>query len=174
MSLYKRGETWWVSFTAPNGQRIRCSARTTDKQLAKEYEDHLKHELWRIHRLGEKPRRTWQEASVRWLQEKEHKVAIADDKSRLKWLHPWLGHLYLDEITRDLVSELAHAKKTESTPSTANRHLALVRSILRMARDEWEWVERIPVVRLYPEPRKRVRWLTRAEAARLHSEVSGR
>ena len=37
MSLYKRGETWWVDFTAPNGRRIRRSARTTDKQLAKEY-----------------------------------------------------------------------------------------------------------------------------------------
>ena len=64
MSLFKRGDTWWLRFTAPNGKRIRRSAGTTDKQAAQEYHDYLKVEMWRVHRLGEKPRRTWQEATV--------------------------------------------------------------------------------------------------------------
>jgi len=40
-----------------------------------------------------------------------------------------------------------------------------------MARDEWEWLEHIPKVKLYPEPKKRVRWITREEAARLLKEL---
>ncbi len=171
MSLFKRGETWWVRFTAANGQRIRCSAGTTEKQLAQEYEDQLRVKMWRVHNFGEKPRRTWQEATVQWLQEKEHKKDIRQDQIKLKWLHPYFGHLYLDEITRELISEVAQAKKAESSPSTANRHLALIRSVFRIARDEWEWLEHIPVVRLFPEPRKRVRWLRPDEAARLVAEL---
>ena len=76
MSLYKRGKTWWVRFTAPNGERIRRSAGTKDKQAAQEYHDRLKVELWRVHKVGEKPRRTWQETIVRWLQEKEQKADL--------------------------------------------------------------------------------------------------
>lgn len=36
-----------------------------------------------------------------------------------------------------------------------------------MARDEWEWIDKAPRVRLYPEPKKRVRWITPEEAQRL-------
>lgn len=169
--LYHRGGIWHVRFTAPDGRRVRRSAGTTDKQRAQEYLDRLRVEMWRVHRLGEKPRRTWQEATVWWLREKEHKATIAGDRSKLRWLHPYLGPLYLDEIGRELLSELAGIKKAATSAANANRYLALVRSILRMARDEWEWVEWIPRVRLYPEARKRVRWLRRDEAERLIAEL---
>ncbi len=62
----------WVSFTAPNGERIRRSAGTEDRKQAQEYHDRLKVELWRVHKLGEKPRRSWQEAVVRWLRACSH------------------------------------------------------------------------------------------------------
>lgn len=171
MAIFKRGNTWWVSFTAPNGQRIRCSAETEDRKQAQEYHDRLKVEKWRVHKLGEKPRRTWQDAVVRWLRETDHKADHEQDKAKLRWLDKFLGHMYLDEIDRDLVDEIGHIKKQEASPSTANRYLALLRSILRMARDEWEWVERVPRVRLFPEPKKRVRWITHEEAAKLISEL---
>jgi integrase len=171
MSLYKRGKTWWVRFTAPGGERIRRSTETADKQAAQEYHDRLKVELWRVHKLGEKPRRTWQETIVRWLQEKELKADYPKDLGKLRWLDQFLGEKYLDEITRDLVDQIAEVKKRESSPSTANRYLALLRSILRMARDEWEWIDKIPRVRLYPEPKKRVRWITREEARCLIKEL---
>jgi len=50
-------------------------------------------------------------------------------------------------------------------------YLALIRAILRMARDEWEWLDHIPKVKMYPEPKKRVRWITREESARLLTEL---
>lgn len=171
MSLYKRGSVWWVRFTAPNGERISRSAGTSEKQQAQEYHDRLKAELWRVHKLGEKPRRTWQEAVVRWLQDTDHKADHGKDVAKLRWLDVYLSDRYLDEIDRDLIDRIGQAKKQEASASTANRYLALLRAILRMARDEWEWVERVPRVRLFQEPRKRVRWITPQQAARLLAEL---
>ncbi|MGB5487720.1 MAG: site-specific integrase [Lysobacterales bacterium] len=171
MSLYKRGETWWVFVTTPSGERIRRSTGIKDKQTAQEYHDHLKVELWRVHKLGEKPRRTWQEAVVQWLREKDHKANIGGDKAKLKWLDQFLRGRYLDEINRELVSKIGEVKKAEASPSTANRYLALIRAVLRIARDEWEWLGHIPKVKMYPEPKKRVRWITREESARLLTEL---
>jgi len=171
MSLFKRGDTWWVRFTAPGGRRIRRSAGTTDKQFAQEYEDRLKVELWRVFHLGEKARRTWQEAAVRWLREKAHKADIDQDRQKLAWLHSFLGHLYLDEINRDVIADLTERKSQEAGNGTVNRYLALVRSMLRAARDDWDWVEAIPRLRLLPEPRRRVRWLKQEEAVRLLTEL---
>jgi hypothetical protein len=36
--------------------------------------------------------------------------------------------------------------------------LALIRAILRKACFEWEWLDRVPKVKLYREGRRRVRW----------------
>ena len=171
MAIYKRGRLWWVRFTGPNGRRVRESTGTEDRQKAQQYHDQLKAELWRIHKLGEKPRRTWQEAVVRWLKEKDHKADRGKDVQKLRWMDQYLGGLYLDEITRELVEGVGEAKRGEASVSTANRYLALLRSILRAARDDWEWIDRVPRVRLLPEPRRRVRYLTRSEAARLLAEL---
>lgn len=167
MSLYKRGETWWVRFTAPDGQRIRQSTGTADREQAAEYHDRLKAELWRITCLGEKPKRTWNEAAVLWLKETTHKATHEQDRAILRWLDPYLGGKLLSKITRELVTEIGEAKATEASPSTANRHLALLRAILRKARDEWEWVDRIPKVRLYRVQNRRIRWITREQAEEL-------
>ena len=171
MSLYNRSNVWWVNFRSPSGQRIRRSTGTSDKKKAQEYHDRLKAELWRVHKLGEKPRRTWQEAVVRWLNDTEHKADRGKDVAKLKWLDQFLSHHYLDEIDRALIDHIASVKKAEASPSTANRYLALLRALLRMARDEWEWVDKIPKVRLYPEPNKRVRWPTCEETVRLLNEL---
>ncbi len=167
MSLHKRGNIWWVSFTTPGGRRIRRSAGTEDKKLAQEFHDRLKVESWRVYQLGDKPKRTWQEAVVRWLTEKTHKADHAKDVGKLRWLDQFLQGCYLDEIDRELIDRIAQAKLKTSSRATANRYLALVRAILRMARDDWEWVGRVPRVRLFPESKRRVRWLREAEARRL-------
>jgi hypothetical protein len=86
MSIYKRKETWWIQFTAPDGRRIQQTAGTQLKQEAQELHDQLKADAWRVKNLGDKPRYTWQEAVVRWLTEQGHKKSIVDDKMHLRWL----------------------------------------------------------------------------------------
>lgn len=172
MSLFRRCKTWWVSYTTPSGQRVRCSAETTEKRKAQQYHDKLKAEAWRVFKLGERPRYTWQEAVIRYLKEKVHKASIKEDRWNLRWLDPYLGKLYLDEVTRDLVDQVKQARLAEGVANASvNRILEVLRAILRMAEREWEWIERAPVIRLLPEPKRRIRWLNRDEADRLVSSL---
>ncbi|MBD2859960.1 tyrosine-type recombinase/integrase [Spongiibacter sp. KMU-158] len=171
MSLYKRGEVWWVKFTSPSGEQIQRSSGTKDREQALEYHDRLKADLWRKYRLGEKPRRSWQEAVERWLDITEDKADHEKDIGKLRWLDRYLGNKWLDDIDADLIHKIAKAKKSEASPSTANRYLALIRAILRAAWQDWEWIDRVPRVKLYREEKIRVRWITREEAARLIAEL---
>jgi integrase len=172
MSLYKRGNTYWVRFTAPGGKRVRRSAGTSDRAQAQEYHDRLKAEAWRVHKLGDRPRRRWPEAVVQWLRETNHKRTHEGDKRQLRWLDPFLRDRYLDEIDRELIETIAEAKAAEGrAPATVNRYLALVRAILRKAEQEWGWLDRVPKVRLRREDNRRTGFLTPQQARRLLDEL---
>jgi len=172
MGIRKRGAVWWVDVTTPSGERIRRSAETGNRGEALEYHDRLKAEAWRRAKLRERPRRTWNDAVVRWLTETRHKATHEHDKAKLRWLDPYLGGRMLDAIDRTMIDAIAQAKQvTGVSDSTVNRTLALVRAILRRCERDWEWIDRAPAVRLFKEPPKRVRYLTRAEAHRLLAEL---
>ncbi|MDP1688895.1 MAG: site-specific integrase [bacterium] len=172
MSIYKRKETWWIQYTAPDGRRIQQTAGTQIKQEAQELHDQLKAEAWRVKNLGDKPRHTWQEAVVRWLTEQGHKKSIETDKVRLRWLDMHLNSTCLDEITKTRVDAIKSAKQNEGVSNaTVNRTLALLRSILNRAKQDWEWLDSTPTVRLFPENTTRVRWLSHEESDRLIDEL---
>jgi integrase len=172
MSLRKRSTTWWIDLVTPHGERVRRSAGTGNKALAQEYHDKLKAELWRKSKLGEHPERKWDEAVVRWLKEAHHKASIEADRTNLRWLDPHLRGKPLGSITRSTIDRITEAKQAEGVSNaTVNRVLEVLRAILRKAANEWEWLEKAPVVRLLPEPTRRIRWLTRNEADRLLSEL---
>jgi len=169
MSLYRRGEIWWIRFKAPSGKRIRKSTGTTNKEQAQEFHDRLKAELWRVLQLGERPQYTWNDAVVKWLKEKSHKVSFEKDKEIFRWVDRHLNNVKLTDINRTMLEEIAEAKRLESTRPTANRYLALIRSVLRRAANEWEWIDKAPKVPMYPGEVRRIRWITRDEAERLLS-----
>lgn len=173
MSLYKRGNIWWVKFTAPNGQFVRRSAKTSDRRLAQEFHDRLRSESWRVVQLGAKPRVTWQEAVLRWMSEKQGcKRSLDKDVLLFRWLHAYLGDSYLDEIDRECIAEITQRKLAEGVkPGTVNRHLALLRAVLRCAEREWDWLDKAPYIRFLPEPKRRVRWLSREEAEKVLAEL---
>ena len=171
MSLIKRGTTWWIDFTTPSGQRIRCSARTEDKKEAQEFHDKLKAESWRIEQIGEKPKRSWDEAALKWLQETTHKKTHLMDVDTVRWLQPFFRGKLLTDLTRDVIAEVGAIKRKNASAATANRVLALVRAILRRAELEWEWIDKAPRVRLYPEPKGRVRWLKPEQVQILLNEL---
>ncbi len=168
--LYKRkdSKSWWCRFTAPNGRRVQRSCQTQDKKAAQEYEDRLKSEYWRVHRLGDRPRYAWQQAVEQYLLESSHKKTLETDKLYLKFADKYLRHLYLDEIDRAVIETLSREKlATGVKPSTVNRHLEVIRTILNKSAREWEWLDKAPYVRMLKEPKKRIRWLTREEADKL-------
>lgn len=173
MSLFKRQDSpnWWVKLSH-NGRRIQQSAGTTDKAKAREYHDKLKAALWDQERLGVKPSRSWNEAVVRYLAETTHKASQSDDKAHLRWVDRFLGGVELKAISRDVLDRIHATRVADGVAnSTVNRTMEVVRAVLRRAANEWEWLDRVPRVRMLPEPKRRVRWLTRDEAGRLIGEL---
>ena len=171
MSLFKRGSTWWIDFTTPSGERIRCTANTEEKSQAQELHDKMKFDAWRVSKLGEKPKHTWDEAALKWLSETQHKATHEGDKSQLRWLQQYLRGRLLENIDRELIATIGEAKAKQSSSSTANRHLALIRAILRKAVYEWEWIDKAPRVKLYREAKRRIRWITPEVAKQLLAEL---
>lgn len=171
MSIYRRGDVWWIRFTTPDGSRVRKSAGTTDKRAAQELHDRLKQEAWRRGSLEEKQRYTWEAAVVQWLKEKSHKASLEKDKEIFRWVDRYLGGRRLDQIDRIVLFEMLEAKAAETCPATANRYMALVRAVLRRACEVWEWVERVPKTPMLSVQSRRTRWITREEASRLLAEL---
>jgi len=120
----------------------------------------LKAECWRIETLGQRPKYTWDQAGYKWLMETEHKRTHRGDVSKMTWLQPFLRGAVLADITRDQLIALGERKRAEASGPTANRYLALVRAVLRKACFEWEWIDKVPKVKMYKEAKRRVRWIT--------------
>jgi integrase len=82
-------------------------------------------------------------------------------------LDPYLSARTLDENMGDM-SWSIHQKelKRGNKPATVNRYLALIRNLLRTSRDEWQWIDSFPMIRLLLCEVERDRWLTREEANR--------
>ena len=172
MSLYKRNDSphWWVKISH-SGRTIQRSTGTEDKSKAREYHDKMKASPWEQQRLGIKPRRAWKEAVVRWLAETSEKVTHQEDVRKLRWLDPFLGGLMLDEITLDVLSAIKAEKLKIAGKPTVHRYLALVRAILLRARDEWEWIDRTPKVKLFKEGPGRERSITPEQVVALLAEL---
>ncbi|EJP1356624.1 tyrosine-type recombinase/integrase, partial [Salmonella enterica] len=197
MSLFRRGETWYASFTLPNGKRFKQSLGTKEKRQATELHDKMKAEAWRVNKLGETPDMTFEEACVRWLEEKAHKKSLDDDKSRIGfWLQHFAG-MQLKDITEtkiySAIQKMTNRRHEENwklmdeacrkngkqppvfkpkpaAVATKATHLSFIKALLRAAEREWKMLDKAPIIKV-PQPKnKRIRWLEPHEAKRLIDE----
>ncbi len=161
--LYKRPDSpfWWTRFTI-HGRRIRRSTETHSKREAALFESRERARLWRELKLGEQPY-TFEDLALRWLEERDHKRSLATDKSHIRWLRPLIGTYRLTEIDRDCIETLRRRKKKETSAVSANRVMSLLRSMLKAARDDWEWIDVIPKVPMYTIEEPEPRWVTREQ-----------
>ncbi len=164
MPVTKRKGIWYVDIRTPGGQRIRRSTGTNDKQAALELHDKIKHDLWRQSKLGDKPKKLWDEACVRWIKEKGQKKSIKDDIDKIRILVSFRGMLLCD-LSRDFIMDIVD--ELECSDSTKNRYIALIRGILNRSVKEWQWLDYAPYLTMYPEGSGRIRWLLPEEAERL-------
>ena len=168
--VYRRPDSrsWWINATLPNGQRIRQSAGTESREDAEALLAKLKLDAYRGHHFAIKPQRSWQDAAVRYLELKRNLRSFRTTQQILRALDPFLRDLMLDQINGDVVWKIIEgARKQGLMPATINRRLSWLRSVLRTARDDWQWIDSIPKIRMLPGEVERDRWLTRAEAERL-------
>ena len=170
--VYQRGDSryWWINATLPNGKRIRQSTGTESREEAEALLAKIKLEAFRETHFGIKRQRSWQEAVVRYLEVKATLRSIRDVRRICRRLDPYLGKLLLNHINGDVIWSIVQGElRKGNKPATVNRYLATIRNLLRTARDEWQWIDSIPMVRLLPGEVERDRWLTREEADRLVS-----
>lgn len=172
---YRRegSENWYISIKG-----VRRSAGTSVFSDAKALEDKLNHDAWLQDRMGVKPPKSWQEAVVKWLDEKAGKLSIQDDIEKLKWLDQYIGSVSdIGRITRDQIDaimQLREGVRTDgATPQncTANKYVALVAGILNGAERQWEWGNRAPRLRRYKTREDVGRALTVQEWWRLEKEL---
>ena len=165
MALWKRAGIYYVKLTAPDGTLVRRSLGTTDRKKAQEAHDRLKVQLWELAHLKKKPKRTWDEAALRWLKEKAHKKSYRDDVSRIRWFTGHLRGRTLDQVSRDLIDRLVSRQLSRRSDRTKDLYVALIRAIFRKAMREWEWIDAMPAFRTYAKAvRPRVRFLTTEQA----------
>lgn len=168
MALWKRAGIYYVKLTAPDGTLVRRSIGTTDRKKAQEYHDRLKAELWDLARLKRKPKRTWDEAALRWLKEKAHKKSYRDDVSRIRWFTRHLRGKTLDQVSRDMIDRIVSRQLARRSDRTKDLYVALIRAMFRKAMREWEWLDQIPSFKTYARGGKvRVRYLTHDQAKAL-------
>lgn len=162
MPLYLVGDVWYVDITH-RGQRIRESARTSDRDAAQEYHDRRKAELWRTAEFGDPAPREFREAIVSWLKEKPRDLS---DRYRLNALPAWLLRRRLSALTTQVLDEaIAHMG-----PSSYNRTANLLAAILNHAAGRG-WMVTVPKLPRRKVDDKRVRWLTAEEWERLRAAL---
>ncbi len=90
----------------------------------------------------------------------------------LAWFGGYLDNEPLSAIDRDTIEDLREGLREEGAGgSTVNRYMALLRAILRKARDEWRYIDNIPKVPMYDEDAAEPRWLRNDEFERLKREL---
>jgi hypothetical protein len=165
MALWKRAGIYYVKLTAPDGTLLRRSPGTTGRKKAQEAHDRLKARLWDLAHLKQKPKRTWDEAALRWLKEKAHKKSRREDVSRIRWFTRRLRGKTLDQVSRDLIDRLVPRQLARRSDRTKDFYVALIRAIFRRAMREWEWIDTMPAFKTYAKGGKvRVRYLTTEQA----------
>lgn len=156
--LYRRNGSKVWQFRI-NRTGIRRTTGTEIRDLAEQYAKKESERYFKEIKLGEKPRKTWKEAAIKRLKTKAGIASSHQDRITLRWLDRHLRDKYLDEITPELVDELQE-KCAGLANATVNRRIQLVGAILREEGFE-------VMIKRLPEPKRRVRWLTKDEAARL-------
>lgn len=145
-NLRKRGNVWWFRITK-NGVDHEGSLETGNLGLAKERLERKRQELT-ASRFGEKPRRTFDEAALRFAREHFKTLRPKSRKRYAVSLQALADHLhgtFLDEIGSARLGDFERARlATGVTSSTVRRDLACLSSLYSRA-EEWEWVSSNPV-----------------------------
>ena len=151
--LYKRGRIWWVKIAVGGARPTRESTGTTDRELAQEYHDRRAAELWRVHRLGERPRTAFADVALDWLTtHSAHKRSHEDDKLRLSTMLPYLPDGPVDGLTTQAMTVIRDRLRADRgiSAATANRYLAILSAILHHAhrREQLAAVPYVPFLRV--------------------------
>jgi integrase len=176
--IYRRGKVYWAR-AQRDGREHRRSLKTANRAVAekrfRQWQDDLDATAW-----GDKPRRTFNEASEEFI--RKHLTTIKPSSAKrygvsLKNLAEHFGTMMLDQIKGAALSDFETKRRAAGvTNGTIRRDLACLSSMMTSA-GEWEWIEdganpvpsylRRRAKRGLKEAPPRTRYLTEDEEARL-------
>lgn len=166
MSLYKRGKTYYMDIQV-NGQRVNKSTKMQNRRDAEKIMETERKKVLQF--TGQSSIPTLTEALDRiyedkWATQKDGEGSF----NRVLWVAQNFDNPHLDEINQLWLSNLrkwlvSGGRKGARKIATINRHLAHIRTILLMARDEWEILDKIPKVKLRTEKNGRTRVISKEE-----------
>ena len=169
---YKRKDSavWWISYTDPNGQRVRKPTGTTNRKEAKALECKWRLEAHRTQQWDEQPARTFDELMLDYLKATENtKFSHVRDRCSMKHLYPIFTGKRLSDISTIDIRVYVHQRKADgAAASTINKEVGLMSSAITYACKEWDWNLTNPVQgNRVREPEGRTRWISREEAQAL-------
>lgn len=143
------------------GRTVRCTTGVTDRRAAEELEEQLRRRYWRQIKLGER-HYTWEDAVAKCKLEDGSQRSWERTERSIERLSRFLTGAPLAEITRENILkirlaltryEFQRGKRTgKLKPSTINRDLAVLSSILTRCADEWKLLDgpapKVPLFRL--------------------------
>ena len=168
--LHRDGRGIWHTDFSVAGQRIQRSTFTADRAKAEEWCATQADRIWRERKLGEAPSLTWRAAVALWMQSKKRddKRDLANDADKARVLEPEIPDNPIHQLTSlqmdAALDRLAQARSWSNT--TRNRHRSFVLGVLNFARRKGYAAASLTLERRR-EPEKRIRYLSREEAARL-------
>ena len=154
--LFKRGQVWHIEKQVL-GHRIRESTGAKSLQEAEQYLARRIEEIRQATIYGVRPKRSFKEAAVRFLNENQHKASIDTDAILLKSICPFIGDLTLEQVHIGTLQSFIKAKQEAKLKTKSiNNTLELVRHILNVAATEWidenslTWLLVAPKIKLLP------------------------
>lgn len=185
MKVYLRGKVWWGQWSV-DGRRDRVSSGTSDERLAREILAKKYAECFRQRTQGVVARKTWQEATTRYLREHEHLKCYSVYAAQSVWWTQQFERrkiVYVDQITPDEVISIRDKlystpkpscySKTQRRPGSVNRIMAYLRAVVNAAYREYRWFGQAspPLFRMLRGEHARIRYITPEEFERLVKEL---
>jgi len=171
MRIYKRkgSPKWWADWTDQKGRRFRKSTGVDDKALAKALAAKWQQASFMEQHFGVIPEYPFQDALVRYGEEKQQanpEGYTASVRYNLQRLLNQFGNLNLSEFNLSMLQDYANERLSKVKTGTVHRELAILRAIMNKAHREGHLAVMPPFPKVKPS-QGRCRWLTVEEEARL-------
>lgn len=174
MSLYKRGNVWWMEVKDEAGKVAQLSTKMKDKSDAEAVL--LAHEARKTLKVVESAasavglKEAFEATMLR--KRADGNRSVDSDQQRGQWWVDKLGDIDVTKITGMMILAAVNKKRAEDkiANATSNRYIAMMKTILTHC-EESKWIEFIPKVRLFKEPKGRTRHLETEQIPKLLEQL---
>jgi integrase len=172
--LRKRGNFWHIEKVIA-GQPLCESTKETSLENAERYLAKRIATIKNFRVYGELPKRTFDEAAARYIDDDTGKKSLPRDIVSIKAVFPYIGNLALESVHAGTLDRFVSDRQAAGiSAGTIRRDLSVVRQILKLACLKWRepngepWLKSVPMMpSVKGEKPRQARPITHEEQARL-------